>query len=193
VVSFGPVPIAPTPVLDRLRLDLPLHATDAPSARVTILPYVSYFQRRPFWCWAAVAMSIDRYYDRDSTVTQCQIAGRVLRRSDCCSADKLGGCDRQTSLRKALRAVNRYHGSHRADSGLACRLLDRGQPVGIFIQWTRTTGHFAALCGYTVSTSGLEFVVADPRYGERPVLDSELRGGLYRGTGTWTRLYRTAE
>jgi hypothetical protein len=157
-----------------------------------MLPYVTYFQRRPFWCWAAVAMSVDRFYNRDSPVTQCQIAGKVLRRSDCCTADELGACDSQTSLTKALKAVDRYHGSQRADPRLACRLLDRDQPVGIFIQWTRTAGHFAALCGYSISRSGLEFVVADPKYGERPVLDAELRNGLYRGSGRWTRLYRTA-
>ena len=53
-------------------------------------------------------------------------------------------------------------------------------------------GHFAALTGFIASPGGTEFVVADPKYGNGLVLDAELRDGRYRGSGSWTDLYRTA-
>jgi len=64
--SFGSAPIASTPVLDRLRIELPIGAVSAPPlgrSPTRMLPsYVTYFQRRSLWCWAAVAMSIARFY-----------------------------------------------------------------------------------------------------------------------------------
>jgi hypothetical protein len=193
VVAFGSAPIAPTPVLDRLRIDLPLRRLPETRAPGRLLPYVTYFQRRPFWCWAAVAVSVARYYNPRSTVTQCQVASLTLGQQDCCSAGaETTRCDVRTSLNTALRVVRRYGGYGPADPDLARQLIDRGEPVGIFVRWTPTAGHFAALCGYSVSASGTEFVVADPKYGDRPVLASELLSGRYRGFGTWTHLYRTA-
>src|SRR5260370_26671301 len=35
------------------------------------------------WCWAAVAASIADYYDPNTTETQCTIANRCLKRTDC--------------------------------------------------------------------------------------------------------------
>jgi hypothetical protein len=72
------------------------------------------------------------------------------------------------------------------------RQIDRQRPVGIFINWSPTDGHFAAICGYGESRRGTEFVVADPRYGNRSVLASELLEGYYRGSGLWTTLYLTS-
>ena len=64
--------------------------------------------------------------------------------------------------------------------------------MGIFIRWSPTDGHFASICGYSDSPSGTEFVVADPRYGNRSVLATELLNGYYRGAGQWTDLYLTS-
>ena len=72
------------------------------------------------------------------------------------------------------------------------RQIDQERPVGIFIRWTPTDGHFASICGYSDSPEGTEFVVADPRYGNRSVLASDLLEGRYRGAGTWTELYLTS-
>lgn len=85
--SFGSSPIASTPVLDRLRIELPIGAVAAPpigrGSPTHMLPsYVTYFQRRTFWCWAAVAVSVARFYRPDADdVTQCRIVGRTLDRS----------------------------------------------------------------------------------------------------------------
>jgi hypothetical protein len=193
VLAFGSVPIASTPVLERLRIDLPLGRMPVPRrARPQILTYVTYFQRRTAWCWAAVAMSVARFYCPDSTVTQCVIAGRALGRSDCCDEGAVANpCNVQLTLSTALRTVGHFAGYGPADPAVARRELDEGRPVGIFIRWTPTLGHFAALCGYSLSSSGVEFVVADPKYGDRPVLEEELLGGRYRGSGLWTHQYLT--
>jgi Papain-like cysteine protease AvrRpt2 len=198
MASFGSVPIASTPVLDRLRITLPLSSELARRAareptEPVILPYTTYFQRRSNWCWAAVAVSVTRFYDPRSTVTQCEIANQVLGRDDCC----IGGtgperCNVQTTLSAGLASVGRDFGREPADPDVARRLLAQQQPVGIFIRWSPTAGHFAALIGFTASPAGAEFVVADPKYGNRLVLEAELLGGQYRGSGAWTNLYRTA-
>jgi hypothetical protein len=194
--SFGSSPIASTSVLDRLRIELPVGAVSAPPAgqgsRAPMLSnYVTYFQRRSFWCWAAVAMSIARFYRPDSAVTQCWIANTTLGRSDCCF-DGVGSCNVQAALSDALRAVGHYAGQQEADEAEVCRQIDRNRPVGIFIRWSPEDGHFASICGYGETPLGLEFVVADPRYGNRAVLASELLGRRYRGAGVWTDLYLTS-
>jgi hypothetical protein len=195
VVAFGPVAIASTPVLDRLRIELHLPTAPAGNATVHLLSsYVNYFQRRPFWCWAAVAKSVARFYRPSRDLTQCQIAGLTLGRGGCCSAGPgQNACDVQTSLVTALKAVGHFAGDGPPDVELVCRHIDEGRPVGIFIEWTPRSGHFAAIYGYSRSSSGVELVVADPKYGARPVLVSELLRGRYRGSGRWTRLYRTKE
>jgi hypothetical protein len=187
VVAFGSVPIASTPVLDRLRLNLRFRAVLADDAPVRMLPFVNYFQRRPSWCWAAVAKSIERYYNPNSTLTQCDIATMTLDRN-CCAGRS---CDVQTSLGAALEAVGRYAREGPAEPDLVCDLIDRERPVGIFIAWTPTAGHFATIIGYCESASGREFVIADPKYGLRPVREAELLDGRYRGSGKWTWLYET--
>jgi hypothetical protein len=197
VLSFGSAPIASTPVLDRLRIELPVDAVAAPPlgrSPTRMLPsYVTYFQRRSLWCWAAVAMTIARYYRPNADdITQCWIANRTLGRGDCCfdGADN-GSCNVQASLGEALRVVGHYADQLDADPAEVCRQIDQDRPVGIFIRWSAMDGHFASICGYGETPLGLEFVVADPRYGNRSVLAAELLDGNYRGSGTWTDLYLT--
>jgi hypothetical protein len=98
----------------------------------------------------------------------------------------------QAALSEALRIVGHYAGQQEADVAEACQQIDQQRPVGIFIRWSSSDGHFASICGYGETHSGVEFVVADPRYGNRSVLSTELLGGYYRGSGTWTDLYPTA-
>jgi hypothetical protein len=187
MIAYGTVPIAPTTLLERLRIETPFRAPLAGEARTRILPFVNYFQRRQSWCWAAVAKSIDRYYDPSSTRTQCDIATTTLGR-DCCSES---ACDVQTSLAAALESVGCYEGGGPAEPDVVRDLIDDERPVGIFIEWTDTSGHFATIIGYGLSARGREFVVADPKYGVRAVYEDELRDGRYRGSGRWTWLYRT--
>jgi hypothetical protein len=196
--SFGSMPIASTPVLDRLRIQLPVGGVSGPApgqaSPTKMLPsYVTYFQRRTLWCWAAVAMSIARYYNSESSVTQCWIANRTLDRSDCCfDGPDTEPCNVQAALSTALRAVGHYESQQDPDVAEVRRQIKQQRPVGIFIRWTPTDGHFAAICGYGDSPLGTEFVVADPRYGNRSVHASELLEGRYRGAGTWTDLYLTS-
>ena len=196
--SFGSSPIASTPVLDRLRIELPIGAVSAPAigqgSRTPMLSnYVIYFQRRSFWCWAAVAMSIARFYRPESAITQCWIANRTLGRSDCCfDGPDTEPCNVQAALSDALRVVDHYVDQRAADVAEVRRQIDQERPVGIFIRWSPTDGHFASICGYSDSPRGTEFVVADPRYGNRSVLATELLDGYYRGAGKWTDLYLTS-
>jgi len=194
VLTFGSTPIAPTSVLGRLRITLPLGPAPEPD-RIRppqILNYVTYFQRRTQWCWAAVAMSVARCYEPGNNVTQCVIASRALQSSGCCfEGAAANACNVQTTLSTALAAVDHYGGYEAADPDVARQELDRNRPVGIFIRWSAEFGHFAALCGYSLSSSGAEFIVADPRYGDRPVLEEELLRGRYRGAGRWTHSYLT--
>jgi hypothetical protein len=194
MISFGPSAVAPTDLLNRLRIDLltaPAPISRRSASRV-LLPFVNYMQSRSSWCWAAVAMSVHRFWVPDSQVTQCEIASRVLGRP-CCGDDVEASpaCNVQTGLGAALDAVGHGAGRYRADSQLACSLLDARRPVGIYIEWSATAGHFAVLCGYALPATGLEFMLADPRYGARPVSATELAEGRYRGSGKWTTLYPT--
>jgi len=64
-----------------------------------IIRFRIYLQEQSQWCWAAVAVSIERYFDRASTMRQCNVANRMLDElpdaSDCFPDDDkcCGGCD----------------------------------------------------------------------------------------------------
>ncbi len=44
--------------------------------------YRQQYQCRDLWCWAAVAVSLVRYYHPGATLTQCAFAHEVFKRSD---------------------------------------------------------------------------------------------------------------
>src|SRR5690349_8839227 len=73
------------------------------------------------WCWAAVAVSVERYFDPTSTLEQCDVANKVLPKkypadplpkSDCacccqccCEPDS---CNKPAELARALQKIHKW-------------------------------------------------------------------------------------
>ena len=109
-------------------------------------------QQHSNWCWAAVAVSVARYFDPDSTWCQCRLASRMAKREKLNVAG-CGTCRNPSSvpkkcnqpwyLQKALRIVKRLK---REAQGRAVELpedqrTNQGGPAGVrencLGPWTR--------------------------------------------------------
>jgi hypothetical protein len=169
-------------------------------------------QEQSNWCWAAVAVSVDRYFDQYSDLTQCEVANKVLRvepppqgspplpTSDCgcccqCCCDP-ENCDHPAELEIALQQVYKWRNTLNRALTFAevVREIDRGRPIGVGITWLSggkngspsTTGHFVAIRGYRLLSSGTRQVyVADPLNASGRVDLDEFTFSYY-GDGQWT-------
>jgi hypothetical protein len=134
-------------------------------------------QRETNWCWAAVSSSVDHYFNPHSTLNQCGIAGRFLKRDCCTDPDN---CDTAMALQDVLGPLARLDHPivgpvHFVDIK---NEIDARRPVAVRVEWFDGNAHFVVICGYTIHQSGLRTIdVADSFYGD-------VFGGTY--SGIWT-------
>ncbi|HTN43433.1 MAG TPA: C39 family peptidase [Nitrospiria bacterium] len=138
-----------------------------------------------YWCWAAVAVGVSKYYSRSSPWTQCGVANALFeyknlfkkyKVKDCCkNPDK---CDHPENLENALTCTQNYAGkSHikKSSDGKfpqelfeeVCREIDKRRPVAARIGLEGGGGHFVVIYGYETVTHDPQspyFVAADPYY-----------------------------
>jgi hypothetical protein len=149
-------------------------------------------QQEDQWCWAAVSVSVDRYFTKNqSPWTQCRIASDQLGGS-CCQNPDSETCDQPWFLEKALGKMNRMPDGPRTGQLSfveVCQQLAKGRPVCVRIAWRGNGAHFVAITGQMVTSSGVEMlVVADPFWGTSMVsYDSFVSD--YLGAGQWTTSY----
>ena len=152
-------------------------------------------QEESEWCWAAVALSVAKFFYPQSGEKQCDIAAKVTDKRHCCDAPP--ECNEPQRLTDALRvALSAQSGASltkvvprplRFDE--LQRELDAARPVCIRIGWDGGGGHFVVLTGYQVLSSGDRHVdVADPLYPDCTV-DYEELTNAYHGDGQWTHSF----
>ena len=150
-------------------------------------------------CWAAIATSVDHYFNRDSMFTQCSVASAVLGRS-CCSLNGIpDACNKVEYLETALDRVQRLESPPSA-SALAfsdiCKLIDKKMPVCARIQWPNGEGHFVVICGYRLTKDKKEFVEISDSWYEDSILPYDEFKQAYQGAGRpdgggfWSHTYR---
>ncbi len=146
------------------------------------------------WCWAAVSASVDQYFQPDSSLTQCEIVGKVLDVLDSCKHK--AKYDQQASLQEALSVVHRLRKvTGRLTFEEVQAEIDAGRPVGVMIVWNDANGaaHFVAISGYQMLNSGIRTIdVADPFY-PASTDDFDLFPATYHGGGAWTFTFLTKE
>jgi Papain-like cysteine protease AvrRpt2 len=150
-------------------------------------------QQQKEWCWAAVAVSIDKYFNPASTWTQCQVASNVTG-SRCCGPAPAAGvdpCDQAEKLQDALTVVSRLRSTYgRALQFPAVkREIDSGRPVAARIQWTtgdpgEGQGHFVVVDGYRILPGAVHLHVSDPLNPSCWVDFDEFTNN-YQGDGEW--------
>jgi hypothetical protein len=152
------------------------------------------------WCWAAVSVSVDRFFRPDSTHTQCEIAGAALDLQ--CCADGAAAPPAQCNAPHELNPVlGRLH-LLAADPLLkplafadVQKQIDAGNPICVLIKWldkqgkVGDRGHFIAISGYRVTPLGKQFVsITDPFYGSSDIDYTQFSsptGGYRDGHGVW--------
>jgi hypothetical protein len=148
-------------------------------------------QEHSNWCWTAVATSVALYYGPRSGWTQCAVADRDLRCTDCCRRARPNPCNVYGHLQKALHTVHHLDRLvyRRATLARAQAEIDAGRPLGARIAWAGGGAHSIAVVGYR-REHGL-LMIDDPTYG-RSHLEYRTLCRNYLGLGgAWNRSYYT--
>ena len=145
-------------------------------------------QQQTQWCWAAVSISVNRFYRSASGWTQCKVVDKALGQQSCCSNGGTPRCNQPWYLDRALNIVANLR-SWKAGKATFAKVqaeVNACQPLCLRIGWNGGGGHFVAVYGY----SGSSLNVADPWYGNS-VQSYSTFPGSYNGGGAWTHDYYT--
>jgi len=153
-------------------------------------------QQQSEWCWAAVAASVQQFFEPASEpaleLRQCEVADMVLQRTGCC--DDPEPCNESAKLENALKKIRKWRNTLNADSSTGGiltfeqvqREIDRGRPVCAGITWDSGGEHFVVVRGYRVLGSGAhQLDIADP-LNPSNLVDFDEFTQAYYGEGKWT-------
>ena len=152
------------------------------------LKFVMQQQQQGNWCWAAVAVSVCKFFNPNCSWTQCSLVNAEFGRSDCCTNGSNSGCNRGWYLDSALKRTGNFQSwENGAHSEAILPEVSAGRPLCAGIGWIGGGGHFVAITGICPP---LEIIsVSDPGFGGTSdvVLSTFLTS--YLGSGTWTDTY----
>jgi hypothetical protein len=152
-------------------------------------------QRQTNWCWAAVSVSVARFYDPASSWTQCAVADRAWSRQDCCGTEGSDErtCNQDWFLDSALEITRCLVGMEQRAFTFDEVLgeIGRGAVVGCRVEWSGGRGHFMVIVGWRIGDRGKRYIdIADPIYLDTQIVFDEF-ARHYHGGGDWTHSYRT--
>jgi hypothetical protein len=169
-------------------------SADLPGTGVT-LPFNMETQEQSEWCWSAVAVSVSRFYQPSSTITQCGLANLELNTDVCCADPSI--CNQQNTLETSLSQVGHFNDMVFAPLTFdeTDTEIDSQRPVGCRIGWFLGGGHFVIIHGIATQSSGgliKQWVaVADPKFGPADYLIDNFTNAYRQGEGEWTHSYLT--
>jgi Papain-like cysteine protease AvrRpt2 len=144
------------------------------------------------WCWAAVSTSVSLYFNRSSTWTQCTVANKNLRRSDCCGSPS--NCNTPSVLDVPLKITGKFRTmlERRLTLNEVQGEISGNSPVCARIAWRGGGGHFVVVAGWLVAADpeSQYLYISDPIYLDSRVALDEFPSG-YQGGGDWTHTYLT--
>jgi hypothetical protein len=153
-------------------------------------PFQIETQKELNWCWAAVGVSIDRYFSPTSRLKQCQLAQEVLNLPGGCCDDP-SNCNLPGDLEEALKARSVKRLKKTLTGGILTFREIQGQidacnPVCARIGWQdETRGHFVVIYGYSSSSAGEWVSIADPYFLDSTVPYTQFVNS-YLDVGVWT-------
>ncbi len=120
-------------------------------------------QQESYWCWNAVAVSMEHYFDASSRLTQDEFAVQAL-------GVPLADADQPYYLQDALSKLHLL-GEYLQSAYLTFEEIQQqlaaGLPVGVHIVWNEGGSHYVVITGYGVSPGGnLQVSVSDPLLGD---------------------------
>ena len=144
------------------------------------------------WCWAAVSVSVRKFYTPGSPVTQCQIANQQLSTGTCCANSSSATCNKPWFLNRALAGMGALNAMSNGTLPFTSVQIeiDNTRPLGCRIGWRLGGGHFVCIDGYASVATGDFVTILDPWYGTTTETYSNFSTN-YRSSGSWTHSYTT--
>jgi hypothetical protein len=149
-------------------------------------------QQQTFWCWSACTVSIEKYYNPTTDLTQCTLANTEFNRNDCCGAGAAGPCNQGNWPQTPMRRLGRLNQDLR-NTLTVLQISDelaKGFPFIADVVWRDGSSHVLAVHGRS-RIDGVEYVtVADPAYGNSTWTYADFCN-RYQQIGTWRFSYTT--
>lgn len=161
-------------------------------AGIVVLDFLMQRQELSKWCWAAISVSLGRYYGV-ARWQQHGVAGALMG-FDCSRFREeprvRARCNKYAMLDEALQLAGCYsHWSPGRPTFERIRAeIDAGRPVCLQIEWRRGGMHYAVVIGYD---AGGELYVEDPLHGPSVQPFEKFPGGYRKGGGVWRGTYWT--
>lgn len=157
------------------------------------LPFNMEKQKQSQWCWAAVAVSVARFFQASSAFTQCRVANAELGTNVCCANP--AACNFDHTLETALAQVGHFRDVAHEPLPFSDVQgeINAARPLGCRIGWFGGGGHFVILHGASVASAGGTVkrwvAVADPLFGPSDYQLINFTGAYHQGEGEWTHSY----
>ncbi len=144
---------------------------DTSRPRARRLNYDQQLQQQDKWCWAAVSVSICRFYDPSNRVTQCELANSQKGQTTCCQDGTTEQCNQPHNTASVVQFLGNL-AEDRSDSLSFEAVQDQilaGAPVGVIIFWKNPDGtlngnsHVVVAEGYSARTRCI--AIEDPWFG----------------------------
>lgn len=152
------------------------------------VPLICDKQTETNWCWAALTISIERFYHPNRINTQCRLANAVLARNDCCHDDHR--CNNEEFLNRSLGHVECLEQADnvKAEDVDVEASLAKQRPVCIRVQH-QDGAHCLGIVGASLNY----WKITDPGQ-DRPAIQffrKDMFPDLYLVNGIWTHTYWT--
>jgi hypothetical protein len=150
-------------------------------------------QKQDNWCWAAISVSVDHFFNPASPWEQCRLAGAELG-LDCCQDGSTERCNQVRRLDPPLTRVGRLRERPIPRPLTMDEIreeIDGGRPVCARIQWRDGGGHFVLISGYEVTPRGVTVLtIDDPAFDRSRVKFEKFLTDYHTGHGKWTGTFR---
>ena len=149
------------------------------------------------WCWAAVAASVAKYYDRGTDREQCEIANLELEREDCCNPSSANQVDLNIPnvFASPLNRVGCFARLARFQQAMPSEVreeLEAGRPVCVRTVWPDGGAHFVAIVGCWSDGEGTPMLaVDDPFWGRSEYSYDHFSRNYQLLGGKWNDTYYT--
>jgi hypothetical protein len=147
------------------------------------------------WCWAAVAVSISRYFNPESPWTLERLVETIFSQNDFCDSDNL---DCQWCLQNALFTTCNFTEISGPPDALNPEVISRiqqeiaeGRPVACRVRYPEGAGHFVVI--YGIDTTGDQPIlqIRDPQTATPLNLPLDTLLNDYNWGARWTDCYFT--
>lgn len=143
------------------------------------------------WCWAAVAVGIDKFYNPASPITQCTAASQRFPGSNCCRDGSSLPCNSPVELQSVPAIARHLKGSPQGPLSVSdvTNQIQQQQPICVGY---RVPGdddeHFVVIKGIDDDS---QVLISDPQViGDHWVPFTTFQSA-YRGFGIWTNSFLT--